>query len=51
MSYHIAVMLNECVEALNINPNGIYVDLTYGGGGHTRIQTRYKTISKAIIFS
>jgi 16S rRNA (cytosine1402-N4)-methyltransferase len=36
MSYHIPVMLNECVEALNINPNGIYVDLTYGGGGHSR---------------
>ena len=29
-------MLEECIEALDINPNGIYVDLTMGGGGHTR---------------
>ncbi|MCG8317939.1 MAG: 16S rRNA (cytosine(1402)-N(4))-methyltransferase RsmH [Cytophagales bacterium] len=36
MEYHDPVMLQECVEALNINPNGIYVDATFGGGGHTR---------------
>lgn len=36
MPYHIPVLLNECVEALNINPNGVYVDLTFGGGGHSR---------------
>ena len=35
-TYHIPVMLEECIEALDINPNGIYVDLTMGGGGHTR---------------
>ncbi len=35
-TYHIPVMLDECIEALDINPNGIYVDLTMGGGGHTR---------------
>ena len=29
-------MLDECISALNIKPNGIYVDLTMGGGGHTR---------------
>lgn len=29
-------MLPECVEALNINPDGIYVDATFGGGGHAR---------------
>ena len=29
-------MLEECIEALAIDPNGIYVDLTMGGGGHTR---------------
>ena len=35
-TYHIPVMLEECIEALDIKPNGIYVDLTMGGGGHTR---------------
>ena len=32
---HYSVMLNECIEALNIKPNGIYVDCTAGGGGHS----------------
>ncbi|MBR1769651.1 MAG: 16S rRNA (cytosine(1402)-N(4))-methyltransferase RsmH [Bacteroidales bacterium] len=35
-SYHIPVMLNEALEGLNINPDGVYVDLTFGGGGHSR---------------
>ena len=34
--YHIPVMLDECVEGLNIKPDGIYVDLTFGGGGHSK---------------
>src|SRR6186713_290382 len=34
--YHVPVMLNECLEGLNINPKGIYVDVTFGGGGHSR---------------
>lgn len=34
--YHIPVMLNECIEGLNIKPDGIYLDLTYGGGGHSK---------------
>lgn len=29
-------MLNECLEGLNINPDGVYVDVTFGGGGHSR---------------
>ncbi|MBJ7427529.1 MAG: 16S rRNA (cytosine(1402)-N(4))-methyltransferase RsmH [Bacteroidia bacterium] len=33
--YHNPVMLNECLDALNINPDGFYVDITYGGGGHS----------------
>jgi 16S rRNA (cytosine1402-N4)-methyltransferase len=33
--YHKPVMLNECIEGLNINPEGIYVDVTFGGGGHS----------------
>lgn len=34
--YHVPVMLGECVEALNIKPDGVYVDVTFGGGGHSR---------------
>ncbi len=33
--YHNPVMLKECIEALNIKRDGIYVDVTYGGGGHS----------------
>ncbi len=33
--YHSPVMLRECVEGLNINPEGVYVDVTFGGGGHS----------------
>lgn len=36
MKYHQPVLLKECMEGLNIKPDGIYVDLTYGGGGHSR---------------
>lgn len=34
-SYHHPVMLKECLEGLNINPTGIYIDVTFGGGGHS----------------
>lgn len=34
--YHIPALLPQTLEALNINPSGIYVDATYGGGGHSR---------------
>ena len=36
MSKHIPVLLNETIEGLNINPDGIYVDLTLGRGGHSK---------------
>lgn len=36
MEYHEPVMLEESVEGLNIRPEGIYVDVTFGGGGHSR---------------
>lgn len=32
---HISVLLDECIEALAIKPNGIYVDATFGRGGHS----------------
>ncbi len=34
--YHIPVMLNECIDAMRIHPDGTYVDVTFGGGGHSR---------------
>ncbi len=34
--YHNPVMLRECLDGLNIRPDGIYVDVTFGGGGHSR---------------
>ena len=36
-NYHRPVMLQECIEGLNIKPDGIYVDLTFGGGGHSKV--------------
>ena len=36
MDYHRPVMLNECIEGLNVRPEGTYVDVTFGGGGHSR---------------
>lgn len=34
--YHLPVMLSECIAGLEINPHGTYVDVTFGGGGHSR---------------
>jgi 16S rRNA (cytosine1402-N4)-methyltransferase len=34
--YHTPVLLKECIEGLNIQENGIYVDVTFGGGGHSK---------------
>ena len=34
--YHIPVMLDQCIEGLAILPNGVYVDVTFGGGGHAK---------------
>ena len=36
MEYHVPVFLAECLEGLKIDSNGVYVDLTFGGGGHSR---------------
>lgn len=35
-NYHIPVLLHDTVAGLNIDPNGVYVDVTFGGGGHSR---------------
>lgn len=34
--YHVPVMLRECMEGLAIQPDGVYVDVTFGGGGHSK---------------
>ncbi len=34
--YHTPVMLQECIDALAIRPDGVYVDVTFGGGGHSK---------------
>ena len=37
MTYHTTVLLHEGVEALSLKPNGVYVDATFGGGGHSQL--------------
>jgi 16S rRNA (cytosine1402-N4)-methyltransferase len=36
-TYHTSVLLQACINNLNINPKGVYVDLTFGGGGHSHL--------------
>ncbi len=50
MSYHQPVLLSVAVEGLNINPNGIYVDLTFGGGGHSKEILKHITTGKLFAF-
>jgi len=50
-NYHIPVMLTECIDALQIKPNGVYVDVTFGGGGHSReIFKKLDSTGKLIVF-
>ena len=37
IAYHIPALLNESIAGLNIRPDGMYVDVTFGGGGHSRV--------------
>ena len=37
MEYHNPVLLNECIQGLAIIPTGVYVDVTFGGGGHSKL--------------
>ena len=51
MEYHKPVLLKETVDGLNIQPEGVYVDVTFGGGGHSReILERLGETGKLIAF-
>ena len=50
MSYHKPVLLTECINGLNINPNGIYVDVTFGGGGHSKEIIKHLTNGRLFAF-
>lgn len=50
MEYHRPVMLKECIEGLSIDPDGIYVDATFGGGGHSRAILEKISNGKLIAF-
>lgn len=45
---HISIMKSECIDALNINPDGIYVDATLGGSGHSRLIASKLALGKLI---
>ncbi len=49
-AYHNPVLLNYCTEALQIRSNGIYVDVTFGGGGHSREIFKHLTTGKLVAF-
>jgi 16S rRNA (cytosine1402-N4)-methyltransferase len=48
--YHNPVLLNDCMEGLHINPDGIYVDVTFGGGGHSREILKHLRNGRLIAF-
>lgn len=50
MGYHTPVLLKESVEGLQIKPNGIYVDVTYGGGGHSKEIIKHLDKGKMVAF-
>ena len=49
-SYHNPVMLKECIEGLDIKPDGVYVDVTFGGGGHSKAILEQLTTGHLIAF-
>ena len=50
MNYHEPVLLEESINGLNINPDGVYLDLTFGGGGHSKIILEHLKNGKLIAF-
>lgn len=49
MEYHVPVLLHESVEGLNINPDGTYLDMTFGGGGHSREIIKHLSVKGRLI--
>lgn len=49
-TYHEPVMLQECLEGLQIDPTGIYVDVTFGGGGHSKAILERLTTGRLLVF-
>ena len=51
MEYHNPVLLKETVDGLHIHPEGVYVDVTFGGGGHSKeIMSRLGANGKLFAF-
>jgi len=50
MVYHIPALLDESIKGLNIRPEGIYADVTFGGGGHSMEILKHLTTGKLIAF-
>ena len=50
MVYHIPALLKESIDGLNIRPGGIYVDVTFGGGGHSMEILKRLNTGKLIAF-
>jgi 16S rRNA (cytosine1402-N4)-methyltransferase len=50
MAYHVPALLEESIRGLNIRPSGIYVDVTFGGGGHSGEIIKHLTTGRLIAF-
>ncbi len=48
--YHVPVLLKDCIEGLNIQPDGTYVDVTFGGGGHSREILKHLNNGRLVVF-
>lgn len=48
--YHVPALLNECIDGLNIQPGGIYVDVTFGGGGHSLEILKHLGNGRLVVF-
>ena len=50
MEYHVPALLSECISGLNIKPEGTYVDVTFGGGGHSKVIFDQLTTGRLLVF-
>ncbi|GAF02648.1 16S rRNA (cytosine(1402)-N(4))-methyltransferase RsmH [Saccharicrinis fermentans] len=48
--YHVPVLLKECIEGLSLKEGGVYVDVTFGGGGHTREILKHLKGGRVVVF-